>query len=258
MSEPLSNLEVEPEWCSVAMLTSITDTDVPIDSPTAASVASLPIEPVPSEPVMELSTSVMVESSESPKLDVTPEKPKRSASKSRSESKSSQPRTSAPPAGSSRWVGALRSRRLRVVATVASVLLVAGLIVLNQKSDSSNSGDGFVEMDLSDFNDVAGFDEPHTGTPSESPPRGTLADAESVSPAERFPRMTSGPRLPPLGLVTHADHETPLGQTTRGLVPASATSTGSRGAVLTGRIEFDAPQRPAETSAGPFRNLGMR
>lgn len=269
MSKSLSNLEIEPEWCSVVVLSSISAAESSGTSPQdvpIASAAEVPIESpaenpaasTPNKQAIELSTSKTMNSLELPKITVTLENPKRVASKPQSESKSARSIISATLAESSRWSEVLRSRRLRVIATVASVLIVGSLMFLNLKSDTPVAVDGAAEMDLSEFNDVAGLDEPHIGKPLEAPPQELASDLEAPSPVDRFPRMTSGPRLPPLGLVTHADHETLPDQTARGFVPASATSTGSRGAVLTGQIEFDAPQRPMETSAGLFRSFGRR
>lgn len=266
VSKSLSNLEVEPEWCSVVVLSSISASETPPAAPAEAPVTSAvetriaspaeaPITSTPTEPVLDASHSETVQSIESPQLDAVSEKPNRNTSQSRSEPK---PARLVSSTGPSRWSTALRSRRLRIVVTVASVLVVGGLIALNLKSGPSAAGDGVAEMDLSEFDELGGLDEPHIGKPSAASPRPLISDAESVSPTDRFPRMTSGPRLPPLGLVTHADHEASPGQTTRGLVPASATSTGSQGAVLTGQIEFEAPQRPMESSVGPFRGFGKR
>ena len=241
MSESLSNLEVEPEWCSAAVLTSINAAEVP-----------------PIEPVAELVTLETAESVETPTSEVAPEKPRRIVPKSPPDAKFSLPIKSTQPTRVSRWVGMLRSRRLRIAATVASLFVVGGLIVLNWKNGSSHSGDDVADMDLSEFNDVPGFAAPRIGNPVESQPRGLISDAESVSPTDRFPQMTSGQRLPPLGLATHADHESSPDQPARRVVPATASSSGSQGAVLTGRIEFDGPQRPADSSARPNRTLGMR
>ena len=122
------------------------------------------------------------------------------------------------------------------------------------------SGDEITEMDLSEFNSTSGFDEPHIGNTIEPQPLRVVSDAESISASatDRFSRMESGLRLPPLGLVTHADHTTSRGQTVSGLVPASATSNGPRGAMLTGQIEFEPASRSTETLSRPSRNLGLR
>lgn len=154
-------------------------------------------------------------------------------------------------------VALLRLRRVRIVATVVSVLFVCGLIVLNWKSAPSETSDGIAEMDLSELNDASGFDEPHIGSASEPRPLGVISDAESISVTDGFPQRQSGPRLPPLGLVTYADHAVSRGQTVGGLISTSATSSGSRGAVLTGQIEFEAATRSAEVPARSFRNLRM-
>ena len=253
MSESPSNFEIEPECCSAAVLTSINAAEVPSDS-TAEEV----VDVSPIEPVAELVTLETTESNEKPTSEVVSEKPRQVVPKSRPDGKFSLPIKSTRPTRVSRWVGMLRSRRLRIVATVACLFVVGGLIVLNWRNGSSNSGDEVTDMDLSEFNEVSGFDAPRIGNSSESQPRELIFDAESVSATDRFPRMTSGPRLPPLGLATHADHETMPDQPVRRVVPATVSSSGSQGAMLTGRIEFDGPQRPADSSARPNRTLGMR
>lgn len=253
MSESPSNLEIEPEWCSAAVLTSINAAQVPNES-----FVEVVVNVPPIAPVAELVTLETAKSVETPTSEVAPEKPRRVVPKSRPDAKFSVPIKSTQPTRVSRWVGMLRSRRLRIAATVASLFVVGGLIVLNWRNGSSNSGDDVADMDLSEFNDVSGFDAPRIGNPVESQPRELITDAESVSPTDRFPRMTSGPRLPPLGLATHADHETLPDQPVRSVVPAVASSSGTPGAVLTGRIEFDGQQRPADSSARPNRTLGMR
>ena len=160
MSESLSNLEVEPEWCSAAVLTSINAAEVP-----------------PIEPVAELVTLETAESVETPTSEVAPEKPRRIVPKSPPDAKFSLPIKSTQPTRVSRWVGMLRSRRLRIAATVASLFVVGGLIVLNWKNGSSHSGDDVADMDLSEFNDVPGFAAPRIGNPVESQPRGLNSDA---------------------------------------------------------------------------------
>ena len=251
MSEALSNFEFEPEWCSAAVLSSISATAEPSETQATEPIALPSVEPA-AEPLAVNSS----ESDATPKSDPVPVKPARSTSKLRSETKKS--KSSPRSTKVVRLFAALRSRRVRIVATVVSVLFVCGLIVLNWKSGPSVSGDEVAEMDLSEFNSTSGFDEPRIRNASESWPLGDISDAESIPATDRFPQTESGSRSTLLGLVTHADHTAPRGQTRSGLVPASASSSGSRGAVLTGQIEFDTASRSMEIPARTSRNLGLR
>lgn len=253
VSEALSNLEIEPEWCSEAVLSSISETTMPGDTQAAEPILLRSVEPV-AEPL----AANFSDSDATPKNDPVPVKPARSMSKSRSETKTSRPKKSPPSAKAMSLFTAFRSRRVRIVATVVSVLFVCGLIALNWKSGSSNSGDELTELDLSEFNSTSGFDEPHIGNTPEPQPLEDISDTESIPKTDRFSRAESGPRLPPLRLVTHADHTTLRGSSVSGFVPTSASSSGSRGAVLTGQIEFEAAPRSTETPARPSRNLGLR
>ena len=253
VSESLPNLEVEPEWCSAAVLSSISAATEPIDMRATEPITLVAIEPA-TEPLAANATP----SEETPKSDPVPAKPARSTTKLRSEIKTSRTKKSPQSTRTMRLVEAMRSRRVRIVATVVSVLFVCGLIVMNWKSGSSSTSDEVAEMDLSEFNDASGLDEPRIGNMSEPQPLGVISDAESISGTDRFPQRESGPRLPPLGLVTHADHAASRGQAAGELVPASASSSGPRGAVLTGQIEFETTSRSSEAPARPFRSLGMR
>lgn len=198
------------------------------------------------------------DSDATPKTDPVPVKPVRSTSKLRSESKTSRSKKSPQSTKTTNSVAILKSRRVRIAATVVSVLFVCGLIVLNWKSGPSGSGDEVAEMDLSEFDSTSGFDEPRIGNTAEPKSLGEIPNAEPISATDRFSRMESGSRLPPPGLVTHADHTTSRGQAAGSFVPASASSSGPRGAVLTGQIEFDAPPRSTEVPTRSFRSLGMR
>lgn len=254
MSESLPKLEIEPEWCSAAVLSSISAATEPIDTRATEPITLVAIEPA-AEPLAASST----DSEATPNRDPVPSKPTRSTSKLRSETKTSRTKKSPPSSRTRKLVEALRSRRVRIVATVVSVLFVCGLIVMTWKSGSSITSDEVAEMDLSEFNEVSGFDEPRIGNAAEPQTLGVLSDAESMTSAtDRFPQRESGPRLPPLGLVTHADHTASRGQAVGGLAPASASSSGSRGAVLTGQIEFKSASRSTETPARPSRTLGLR
>jgi hypothetical protein len=255
VSESLPKLEIEPEWCSDAVLSSISAGAEP-NGPQAAeqvSVSTSSTEPA-AEPIAVHSPGSEVVSKSEP----APTKPARSASKLRTETKTSRSKKPPQSTRAMKFVEALRSRRVRIIATVVSVLFVCGLIVLNWKGGSSSTSDEVADMDLSEFNESPGFEELRRGKTSEPQPLGVISDAESISATDRFLPLESEPRLPPLGVVTHADHAASRGRTAGGLVPASASSSGSRGAVLTGQIEFDAPPRSAEAPARPFRSLGMR
>lgn len=261
MSELLPNLEFEPEWCSAAVLSSISATAEPIsvvakpnDKPVAESNNSEAIGPA-TETLAANSASLEVTPERAP----VPEKPTKSMPKLRTENKPPRLKKSPQSTKTNRLVTALRSRRVRIVATVVSVLFVCGLIVMNWKSGSSNTSGEVAEMDLSEFNDVSDFDEPRIGDVSEPQRLSSMSDTESISSATNASRLReAGQRLPPLGLVTHADHTASRRQSAGELVPASATSSGSRGAILTGQIEFETTSRSSEPPARPFRNLGTR
>ena len=259
MSAALPNLEIETEECSTAVLSA---TAVLSSTSDLAETLESPLEPTsqlqPIELGIDLSSFEAVKILEARKGEVTSDKARHVPEKPRLEVKLPQPRKPIPATGLSRWLAMLRSRRLRIAATVASLFVVGGLIVLNWKSGASNSSDDVAELDLSEFNSTTGFDELHIASPSTSLSQKVFPNAEPQSPTDRFPRMASEPRVPPMGFVTHADHETSPGQTQNGFVPASASSRESRGAVLTGQIECDAPQRSADNSATPIRTLGMR
>ena len=253
MSESLSNLEVEPEWYSSAVLCSISGMSEPIDAPARESIPQPVTDPVPEElapnpPAAEAA----------PNIEAVATKPLRSTPKSRSEKKSSAPKKSSPSAGIQRLTTALRSRQVRVVATAVAVLFVCGLIVRNWSSSPKGAGDEIADMDLSEFNDATGFDEPRISKSSEPHSLGVISDAEPMPAMDRFPTSESRPRLPNSGFVSHADHASFRGRSATDVTPASATDSGSRGAVLTGQIEFESTSRSADVSARPFRNFGAR
>lgn len=254
MSESLPKLEIEPEWCSAAVLSSISTANEPCQTQTAEACAVVPEAPTTVKPEI----TVVASPTPTPEPKMTPGsvKPTRLDSKTKSGAKTTRSKSLPQPTKAMKWIGVLRSRRVRILATAVCVLFVCGLIVLNWKSGSQNSGDEVVDMDLSEFNESPGLEELHTGKNAEPQPLEVVSDAVSIPTTGRFPRTESDPRLPPLGLVTHADHVSQRGNTGSDLVPVSAT--GSRGAVLTGQIEFDTPQRSAEVPARSFRNLGMR
>lgn len=258
MSESLPKLEIEPEWCSAAVLSSISTANDPCQTQTAEAFAVAPEVPttVKLEPTPEPTVIASPTPAPEPSMTPGPAKPIRLASKTNSEAKSHRSKSLPQPTKVAKWIGVMRSRRVRILATVVCVLFVCGLIVLNWKSGSHNSGDEVADMDLSEFNESPGLEELHAGKNAEPQPLGLVTDAESIPTTSRFPRTESAPRLPPLGLVTHADHVSQRGYAGDELVPVSATE--SRGAVLTGQIEFDTPQRSTEVPARSIRNRGMR
>lgn len=253
MSESLPKLDVEPEWCSAVVLSSISATPEASGQPTAELVKPTEAEPA-SEPIPLIAAESTPASTESP---ASP-KPMRSEPKSRPHSKSSRSKRLPATSRVHGWLAALRSRRTRIVATVVSLVFVGGLIVLNWKGSSSDSHDEAADMDLSEFNHLSGLDQPRIDSVDEPQPLRSVTEAESNSGEERFSQIRSQPRLPPLGLVTHADHERLSTSPAEGVVPASASFTGSRGAVLTGQIEFDTPQSAPAASGRIPRNLGVR
>ena len=230
VSESPRNLEFEPEWCSTAVLSSISAITERVHSPTTE---------IASEPL----TANLTELETAPNTVPAPMKPARSAFKPRSDAKSSRAKQSPHSTRTKRLVAALRSRRVRIAAIAVSVVIVCGLTAMNWKSGSSDSRDDIAEVDLSEFNSTSGFDEPRIGKLSEPRPEGVISDTESVSATDRFP---------PLGMVTHAGHAASRGQSAAGLVPASASFSGFRGAALTGQIEFETLPRSTEVPARSF------
>lgn len=253
MSESLSNLEIEPEWCSAVVLSSISGTAEPSGQRTAEA-----INPPEVVPIADPLPTVTSESEVTPITNPAPAKSIRSKTKSRPASKTSWHKKLPQTGRVQGLLVALQSRRARTVATVVSLVFVSGLIVLNWNGSSSDSRQDAADMDLAEFNDVSGLDHPRIGEVAEPQPLGVLSDAEPLSAGERFSQTASGPRLPPLGLVTHADHAASRTQIGRGVAPTSATFNGSRGAVLTGQIEFDLPQTSATMPGRLARNLGVR
>lgn len=253
MPESPSNLDVEPEWCSSAVLCSISGMSEPIDAPAKESISQPATDPVYEELAPNSSSAETA-----PKIEAVATKPIRSTPKSRSDKKLSSPRKSSPSAVIQRLTAALRSRQVRVVATAVAVLFVCGLIVLNWSSGPKGAGGEIADMDLSEFNDATGFDEPRIDKPSKTQSLGVISDTEPIPAMDRFPHSESGSRLPNSGFVSHADHAAFRGHSATGATPASATDSGPRGAVLTGQIEFEAPSRSADVSARPFRNFNAR
>lgn len=253
MSESLPKLEIEPEWCSAVMLSSISNTAEPSGQQTAEPIKSPEAEPV-SDPL----PTILSDSEATPTASPALAKPIRSETKSRPISKTPRPRKLPPTSRAQGLLAALRSRRMRIVATVVSLVFVGGLIVLNWKGSSSDSREEVADMDLSEFSNLSGFDQPRIGDFAEPQPLSVFFEAESLSAGEQFSHTTSGPHVLPLELVTHADHTGSRTPTAGAVVPTSATYNGSRGAVLTGQIEFDAPPLSVATPGRLSRSLGAR
>ena len=252
MSESSSKFEIEPECASAVVSPSISVAEEPNMTGITGPNSFVAIEPAA---VLATNSS---DSETTPTSKLFGAKPTVATSKLRSEAKTPRLKKVPQPASANRLLTALRSRRMRIVSTVVSVVFVCGLVTLNWKSGTPGSDDEITEMDLAEFNNMAGVDEPRIGTGSDPQPLGVLSDAEPLLATDRFPQMVSSPSLPPLGLVTQTDLQISREQSASDLVPASAISGGSRGAMLTGQSEFEAPRRLAEIPERPFRSLGMR
>lgn len=253
MSESSSKFEIEPEWCSAAVLSSIFESAELNDAGTEEPTTLVAIETVAAPLATNSADSEITLMS-----NLFPTKPTGGTSKSRPEAKTSRLKKMPQPASANRLLAALRSRRVRIVSTVVSVLFICGIVTLNLKNSTPGSDDEITEMDLAEFNNVSGFDEPRIANASEPQSRSVLSDAEPIPATGRIPRMESNLHLLPLGLVTQTDHQSSREQTVGGLVPASTISGGSRGAMLTGQIEFEAQRQMTEAPERPFRSLGMR
>ena len=151
---------------------------------------------------------------------------------------------------SQRFFEALRSRRLRIIATAVGVLFVVGLISLNwRRSGLPKSSDELAEMDLSEFQDDLHFGTTGVGQASESRPMGEITGLDAAALKIRSSRPDSSERLPPVGLVNHSEPRWPSAdiQTVGGFSQLAA-ARGSQAAWLTGQIEIeslgDSPRRP--------------
>lgn len=136
-------------------------------------------------------------------------------------------------------VPALRSRSLRIAASIVGVLIVAGLIGMNWRSSRSPNNDELAEVDLTEFNDDAGFGAPRINGELPRQPRKVLVDDATSSSGDRVSPAEFGLRLPPASAVNPAIHVSQSSgiQTAAGFSPISAN--GSQGARLTGQIEFE-------------------
>ena len=163
--------------------------------------------------------------------------------------KSTRPAKRPPSKHSSRLVDALRSRRLRIIATVVGVLLVVGLIGLNwQRSGLPKSSDDLAEMDLSEFQDDLHFGTTGVGRASEPRPLGEITGADAAALKIRSSRPDSGERLAPLGLVNLSEQRWPSAsiQSVGGFSQPAAR--GSQAAWLTGQIEIESIGTPLDDS----------
>ncbi len=150
---------------------------------------------------------------------------------------------------SQRLFEALRSRRLRIIATAVGVLFVLGLIGLNwRRSSLPKSSDDLADMDLSEFRDDLHFGTTGIGRASEPRPLGEISGADSAAFKIRSSRSDSGERLPPLGLVNHSEQRGPSAaiQTVGGFSQPAAR--GSQAAWLTGQIEIESLGGPLDDS----------
>lgn len=148
---------------------------------------------------------------------------------------------------SQRLFEALRSRRLRIIATAVGVLFVLGLIGLNWKrSGLPKSSDELAEMDLAEFQDDLHFGTTGVGRASEPRPLGEITDADALK--IRSSRPDSGERLAPLGLVNLSEQRWPSAgiQSVGGFSQPAAR--GSQAAWLTGQIEIESLGTPLDES----------
>lgn len=150
---------------------------------------------------------------------------------------------------SRRLFDALRSRRLRIIATAVGALLVVGLIGLNwQRSGQPNSSDDLAEMDLAEFQDDLHFGTAGIKRASESRPMGETTDVDAAALKIRSSRLDTDERLPTVGLVNHSEQRWPAAgiQTVGGFSQSAAR--GSQAAWLTGQIEIESLGTPHEDS----------
>lgn len=247
VSQP--NLEIEPEWCSEAVLSSISAANEPAElrseESSNLSLGELPAIPSIVSPTLSESTS---------ESEAAPPKPARTSSKTRTSSKSTRTKSLRNPAIIKGMFSALRSRRIRVAVTVVSLLFLSVMMARNSTRVASNTDDDLAEMDLPEFKEVAVFEEKQFANSSKLDFRETSSDAESHSTPLRFSRHETSQQSSPQGSVTRADHETIRGQTSSGIIPASASSGGLQGAILTGHIEFETPQQAVKSRSRQMQN----
>lgn len=300
MAKTLVEFEVEPEWCSEALLSSISvginpnapqegdapavtlESPAPVseDVPVATESAEVPDTIQKTEKETSISDNFATEAASPPEapnpLLQTPEpeanlppdlgavpasvpvssKPSRVKSKSRSDTKVF--KKPASPSRVATLLASLRTRKMRLVASVACVLLVVGLIAMNGSSSKPNLSDDTTDMDLAEFDSAPGLDGSRLRSAREPQPLGNLADAEPITEANRFGRSDRGPRMSSFGEVTHANHDVFGGTTAGDIVHASASARAGEGAVLTGQIELDPATSPSDTLPRPFRDFRSR
>ncbi len=150
---------------------------------------------------------------------------------------------------SRRLFDALRSRRLRIIATAVGVLLVVGLIGLNwQRSGQQNSSGDLAEMDLAEFQDDLHFGAAGIERASESRPMGETTDVDADALKIRSSRLDSDEQMPTVGLVNHSEQRWPaVGIQTVGEISRPA-ARGSQAAWLTGQIEIESIGTPHDDS----------
>lgn len=228
MADALPALEVEHELCS-ANLPAIPHVG---DSAIDQALEALHLRgttPVLEKKHVEPDSSV---ASEPPLVPVIPSEPR-----TRKSTRSAQ---RPPSKHSQRLFAALRSRRLRIIATAVGILFVVGLIGLNwRRSSLPTSSDELAEMDLSEFQDDLHFGTTGIGQDAESRPMGAITDSDAATLKFRSSQPDSSERLPAVGLVNHSEQRWPSAgiQTVGGFSQPAAR--GEQAAWLTGQIEIE-------------------
>lgn len=237
-------------------LVTLSETETPIAASLATEAEAPPVapnpQPQPSVPEANLPTDLGAVPVSVP----ASSKPIRVKSKSRSDTK-----VFKKPASSSRvatLLASLRTRKMRLVASVACVLIVVGLIAMNGSSSKPNLSDDTTDLDLAEFDSAPGLDGSRLRSAKEPQPLGDLADAEPITEGNRFGRSDRGPRMSSFGSVTHANHDVFGGTTAGDVVPASASARAGQGAELTGQIELDPVTSSSDTLPRPFRDFRTR
>ena len=204
----------------------------------AAHVESVPATVAATEVTTEV-TSPQVTTSASVASSSRPKSSSASPSK-RSSRSSSPPKVVAPPRKPHKPHSAgiwdmLRSRRVRVMLTLAGVLMIAGLVGLNMRGSGTSSDIEDDELAMSEFGQ--GESEQMTADDNsmqEPAPFEEGFDNRSIATANAEEWGASTPRLPPLGLPVMNDSN---------VIPASgvdrSSTSGQRGAWLTGQIEIE-------------------
>ena len=238
MADALPVLEVEHELRSANLPAIPQDAESAIDQALEALHlrGTTPVlEKIPVEPVAPAA-------SEPPPTPVIPSEP-RSRKSTRS---APRPRSK----HSQRLFAALRSRRLRIIATAVGVLSVVGLIGLNWRcSGLPKPSDELAEMDLSEFQDDLHFGTTGIGRASEPRPMGELTGSDAAALKIRSSRPDSSERLPPVGLVNHSEQRWPsAGIQTVGGFSQPEAARGSQAAWLTGQIEIEPLRTPPNDS----------